>query len=1068
MSAWLSDEMNTVAASEWTLPPTTSPRTEHLLRALDLLLAVLCLLPLLPFTPLLLAWRGRWRRTPLQGRGGQVFQQLSLDLPPTRTGRVLRALGLGTGLEHAPVLVNILRGEMAWVGPRARGVEEDCAAVSRRLRPGLVNPWFIRRRTAVDFGSELAADLHHLRQRSLRHDTGLLLRGLAVALLPPPGAPTVPGRVQVGDVAFDNIDMNEALARLREMLDEGVPQQVSFVNPACVNIAARHRSYRRVLARAALVLPDGIGIKIGTALLGTPLKQNVNGTDLFPRLCELLQARSAGVYLLGGAPGVAERVAVEITQRWPGVRIAGLRDGFFSVAEEGAVAAAVRESRTDLLLVARGVPAQDLFIDRYLPQLGVSVAMGVGGLFDFVSGRIRRAPMWMRESGLEWIYRLLQEPGRMWRRYLVGNLSFLARVALQRAGLRRPAADAQPLPRSAAAATSGGGVRAVIFATPRVASDLPLPDDHPTALLPLGCQTLVERLMAHLAQAAILDVDLVACDQPDALRALLGDGSRWGLRLHWHLMKDPAHPYAVLDRIALRGARRLLIGHADRCPPVATLLRLAQGEQWLVQAREGCAPAWSGWGSVAPQRLPATCAGLDATALDGLARQGSWALRLHGDDDGTALDSAAAVLLAQADAAEVPASWIRRPWGAMSPQARVDERATLVGPLRIGPGCIVERGAQLGPQVVLSRDVVVSAGTRLEHCLVLPGSYIGAGLTLSHAVVNGPRVRHLRWGVESRLAEADALMLELGPRPARQGSAAGRALAALALLAVGPALLAHCAGRRLRGRAADWARRPAVTGPVDGRPGRGVCCCAAPRPARGPRHAPGRARPGCWMFCKAGAPGSACARARPASGVRCGPNGSACCPGGRWACCTRRPGRTTRRCCPRLAPPPTCLRRCCRPRAVPRWCWARRRATDERPPLRFAVIGPCSRCRARSVRPGAAGTPQCHHTFARLPASNAGHALNRSVDHGLGRRAACLGGRRAPVRLAPGGGCGGAGGGRAAVPDGPAQRTPPRRGQPRLDGHRGRVAAAGDEHAVRLRPAVHRVAARHRPRVGLV
>jgi len=809
MSGWLSEEMNPVDASESLLPSAASPHTERLLRALDLLLATLWLLPL---APLLLAWRGRLCRTPVQGRGGRVFDRLSLDLPATRTGRALRPLGI----VHAPLLINILRGELAWVGPRARDVEEDCPAISQLLRPGLFNPWFIRRRTAVDFGSELAADMQYLRQRSLRHDTGLLLRGLAVALLPWPGAPAGPGRVQVGDMAFDNVDMNEALARLREMLDAGTPQQVSFVNPACVNIAARHRGYRRVLARAALVLPDGIGIKIGTALLGTPLKQNVNGTDLFPRLCELLQARGASVYLLGGAPGVAERVAAEIGQRWPGVRIAGWRDGFYSVAEEGEVAAAVRESRADLLMVARGVPAQDLFIDRYLPQLGVSVAMGVGGLFDFVSGRIRRAPVWMRESGLEWIYRLLQEPGRMWHRYLVGNLSFLGRVLLQRAGLRRPAADALQLPRSTAATT--GGVRAVIFATPRVASDLPLPEDHPTALLPLGCQTLVEQLMAHLAQAAILDVDLIACDQPEALRALLGDGSRWGLRLHWHLMKDPAHPYTALDRLALRDARRLIIGHADRCPPVATLLRLAQAYQWLVDADEGRAPAWNGWGSIAPQHLPASCAGLDAAMLDALARDGGWPLRLHGAGDGAALDSAEAVMQAQANAFEVPASWNRRPWGAMSPQSHVDDRATLIGPVHIGPGCIVERDAHLGPQVVLSRDVVVSAGTRLEHCLVLPGSYIGAGLTLSHAVVSGPRVRHLRWGVESRLAEADALMLALAPTPPARGSATGRALAALALLPLGPALLAHRAWRACRGQAPDWALRPAVTGPVDGQP----------------------------------------------------------------------------------------------------------------------------------------------------------------------------------------------------------------------------------------------------------
>ncbi|MEI8133408.1 MAG: WecB/TagA/CpsF family glycosyltransferase, partial [Leptolinea sp.] len=134
-------------------------------------------------------------------------------------------------------------------------------------------------------------------------------------------------------------------------------------------------------------------------------KQNVNGTDLFPRLCQMLEARGASLFLLGGQPGVAESVADVIRQQWPQLRIAGIRDGFFEVSQEGVVAAEVSASKADMVLVARGVPMQDVFIDRHLPQLGVMVAIGVGGLFDFVSGRINRAPTWMRDTGLEWIYR---------------------------------------------------------------------------------------------------------------------------------------------------------------------------------------------------------------------------------------------------------------------------------------------------------------------------------------------------------------------------------------------------------------------------------------------------------------------------------------------------------------------------------------------------------------------------------------------------------------------------------------------------------------------------------------
>ena len=780
------------------------------LRLLDALLAGL-LLALLAL-PLLLALRlGRMRPATVQGLQGRPFQRLRLRLPGGRLGRAFNAVGAA----HWPVLVNILRGDVAFVGPRLRRPQETVPAATLSVRPGLVNPWFIRCRTAVAFGTEAQADADYLAQRGLRHDLGLLLRGVAVALLPAPAA-VVPGRVRVGDVAFDNVDMNEAITRLGGMLEGPGPHQVSFVNPACVNIAARHRGYRRVLARAALVLPDGIGIKIGSDLLGTPLKQNVNGTDLFPRLCDLLLARGASLFLLGGQAGVAEAVAAEVARRWPGLRLAGVRDGYFSVAEEGGVAAQVRASGADVLLVARGVPSQDLFIDRYLPLLGVKVAMGVGGLFDFVSGRIARAPMWMRETGLEWVYRLMQEPGRMWRRYLVGNLSFLARVALQRIGLRRPAVDALPPPRPQAAA--GQGARAVVFATAGAPADVPVDADQPLALLPLGSSTVIERLLAQLSQAAVADVDIVVCDRPEALRQCVGDGARWGLRVRWHLVKDPQRPYGVLHSLGLQGARRVLIGHADQALALPALLRLAATEQVCLQVDALQHLGWSGWASVGPEQL----AGL-ACRDGGMAELAAalQALKLPSafwtDSDALRLDSAARLLRAQfaddeAAAFEAPASWIRRPWGAMSPQARVAEGAVIRGPVLIGPGCIVERGAIIGPHVVLGHDVVVSAGSHVERSLVLPYGYIGADLDINQAIVNGPRVRHLRMGVETTTAVGDALLYDLRTRPDARPGLAGRALAAAALLLVGPALLVHRLRCHLAGHAPAWVRRPVVIG----------------------------------------------------------------------------------------------------------------------------------------------------------------------------------------------------------------------------------------------------------------
>ncbi len=134
--------------------------------------------------------------------------------------------------------------------------------------------------------------------------------------------------------------------------------------------------------------------------------------------------------MLGARPGIAEAFAGWIEKHYPGVRVKGFRDGYFDASQETAVIRDIRDSGAAILLVAFGSPRQDLWIGQHLPDLGVRIAMGVGGLFDFYSGRIPRAPQWMRELSLEWFYRLYQEPRRMWRRYLVGNVVFLSRVIM--------------------------------------------------------------------------------------------------------------------------------------------------------------------------------------------------------------------------------------------------------------------------------------------------------------------------------------------------------------------------------------------------------------------------------------------------------------------------------------------------------------------------------------------------------------------------------------------------------------------------------------------------------------
>ena len=791
-------------------------RADWMLRRMDVALAFMALV--FAALPMVLGLGfGKLRAQPLLGAGRQPFQRWQIDFADNFVGRLL----VKTGLSRWPVLFNILRGEMAWVGPAPLSGDRryESHPVLARLRPGLVNLHQVRRRTAVDFGTQRDADLEYAARRGVRHDLGLLLRALMVGWLP---APAVSGqqRIAVGDVAFDNVNMQEALDRIAAMLDAPQAQQVSFVNPACVNIAARDRGYRRLLSRAALVLPDGIGIKMAADLLGVPLKQNVNGTDLFPRLCQLLEARDASLFLLGGQPGVADKVAEVIRAQWPRLRLAGVRDGFFGVAEEGEVAAEVRASGADVVLVARGVPMQDVFIDRHLHQLGVKVAMGVGGLFDFVSGRINRAPVWMRDSGLEWVYRLMQEPSRMWRRYLVGNFSFLGRMLLQRLGLRQSANDDfnQEANMSFAADHGSGSLRTVVFATATVAKDIPVPGDFPLALLPYGWRSFIEAAIEQLADLGVRDLDLVVSSRPEELRQLLGLGERWGVNLRWHMVKDASSPYSMLRAMGLDPNQRLLLGQAGRLVSESDLTSLLAQDQIAALADEQDGATWAGWASTRARALLNLPPHSDERALGIYLCQQPTPLLLVDAAEWVSVNNAQELLAAQdraltdAALAKLPATWLQTPWGAYSPDALVQDGALMARPTLVGPGCVVAPGARLGPGTVLTRDVIVSSDATISRSLVFPDTFIGQGLELDQTLVNAQSVEHLRLGARIVLPASEGLLLDLHATNENGSAWLSRAVAAVLCLLVLPWLAVDTLLRSARGLPVRWQTRLAVAG----------------------------------------------------------------------------------------------------------------------------------------------------------------------------------------------------------------------------------------------------------------
>jgi exopolysaccharide biosynthesis WecB/TagA/CpsF family protein len=228
-------------------------------------------------------------------------------------------------------------------------------------------------------------------------------------------------------VRVANASQSEVLDWLFARQSRGIPTCVAYLNAHCSNVAAIDSNYREALSKADLILPDGSGVSISARMHGKRLAATVSFTDFIQLACQRLADFGGSVFLVGGGIGVAEAAAENLVMSCPGLRIAGTHHGFFREDQDGEVIQLINRSGAQMLLVAMGVPRQEFWLNRAMPFLKPCLAFGVGGLFDFLSGRIPRAPIALQAIGMEWSYRLYQEPKRMWKRYLLGNPLFLAR-----------------------------------------------------------------------------------------------------------------------------------------------------------------------------------------------------------------------------------------------------------------------------------------------------------------------------------------------------------------------------------------------------------------------------------------------------------------------------------------------------------------------------------------------------------------------------------------------------------------------------------------------------------------
>jgi alpha-1,3-mannosyltransferase len=232
------------------------------------------------------------------------------------------------------------------------------------------------------------------------------------------------------DVGVEVTTFPHAVDVLDARFERAEPAIVAFANAHTLNTMRSDRHVHATL-RKSIVFNDGIGVDIASRILfGKGFPENMNGTDFVPRYLKHTRHRYR-IFLLGAKPGIAERAAERFSKAVPRHEIAGTRDGYFVSDDSARVVASIRDSRADILLVALGNPKQELWLTDHLEQTGCTLGFGVGGLFDFTAGVVPRAPQWVRSAGIEWLYRMVQEPRRLWRRYLLGMPVFLFRVAGQ-------------------------------------------------------------------------------------------------------------------------------------------------------------------------------------------------------------------------------------------------------------------------------------------------------------------------------------------------------------------------------------------------------------------------------------------------------------------------------------------------------------------------------------------------------------------------------------------------------------------------------------------------------------
>jgi N-acetylglucosaminyldiphosphoundecaprenol N-acetyl-beta-D-mannosaminyltransferase len=224
---------------------------------------------------------------------------------------------------------------------------------------------------------------------------------------------------------IDSLNMAQTIDRIEQFISERKPRQHVVVNVAKIVEMQNDPDLREIIASCDLINADGMPIVWASRLLGSPLPSRVAGVELFQNLVKLCAEKKYRPFFFGARDWVVKKMIEEFKKRYPKLNIAGYRNGYYSEDEEEKIAEMVRESKSDILFVGFSSPMKEKFLNRWMSIMQVPFCMGVGGSFDIIAGKTKRAPLWMQKAGLEWVYRIYQEPRRMWKRYAKTNPIFM-------------------------------------------------------------------------------------------------------------------------------------------------------------------------------------------------------------------------------------------------------------------------------------------------------------------------------------------------------------------------------------------------------------------------------------------------------------------------------------------------------------------------------------------------------------------------------------------------------------------------------------------------------------------